>query len=562
MSRLMSECGRRAPWWRHAAGLALLGAATLLAQELPEIREMVDVRVVNVDVVVSDAEGRPVRGLTRDDFELLVDGRRVALDYFSAVAGGSQVESPAERQGMAALPYLAIVYDGRGARPPDARSAAEAVAARLDGLLASTRAVMVLRQGTSLVVEQPMTRDRLRLSAALARLAAPRSPALDAADRKMLLLQLESPDPPRITRESEDELIADRARRLLGQIHLQAEAERFAAEESARQLRSVVRSLGGLSGRKAILLLGQGLRREPAAPLFRLWWSKYSRHAPRIGVFNIEFEMGRARDDQLFSRLADEAKAQRVTFYSHDPAGLRVVGSSAEYASLEANLQLARETEQELDSLVDLAVATGGVGRVRASSIEPLLDEMLNGFGTYYSLGFAPGDRSSGRVEVRLRQPGLRLRYLEQFTVRTAAQELEDATLATLLTAAEDNRLGVAVELGEAERQPDGTFLVPLLIKVPMSRLSLLPRRALHIGRLSFVIVAQAADGGLSRPATGNVPIEIANSELLSAVGRLAGYRLQLRLAAGEQIVAIGVRDEVARQDATVRLVLTLDRDA
>jgi hypothetical protein len=186
-----------------------------------------------------------------------------------------------------------------------------------------------------------------------------------------------------------------------------------------------------------------------------------------------------------------------------------------------------------------------------------LLDEMQNGFGTYYSLGFTPDEIERGRVRVRVRQPDLRVRYLRQFAARTAAQELEEATLATLLTGAEDNRLQVAVDLGKAEPQKDGTFLVSVLIKVPMARVSLLPQRAHHVGRLSFVVMAQTADGALSRPATGEVPIEIANAELLSVMGQIAGYRMKLQTSAGEQILAIGVRDEVAHEDATLRLVLT-----
>ncbi len=140
--------------------------------------------------------------------------------------------------------------------------------------------------------------------------------------------------------------------------------------------------------------------------------------------------------------------------------------------------------------------------------------------------------------------------------MRTAAQELEETTLATLLTAISDNKHDVSVELGDYEQQPDGTYLVPVLIKVPLARLALVPHRSHHVGRLSFVVMARSAGGDLSPPARGEVPIEIANAELLSAMGRMAGYRLQMRVAAGEQTIAIGVRDEVAREDTTLRLVL------
>ncbi len=556
----MHDRRTRAAARRCLGGLAFIAAATAAAQDLPAIVEMVEVRVVNVDVVVADAEGRPVRGLERGDFELRVNGQPVALDYFSPVVegrfAGRESEAGAAAGAPDPMPYLAIVYDGRGARPVNVRRAVETLSERLDELVAGSRGVMVLRQGTSLVVEQAMTSDRELLAAALERLAAARTPALDAASRKLLLLQLENTDPPRIARQAEEDVTADRARQLLGQIRTQAEIERFAAEESNRQLRAVVRSMAGLPGRKAILLLGGGVQQRPAEPLFRLWWSKFSRYAAQIGVANIESEMAASRGARLLERLVDDANAHRVTFYSHDPEGQRVVGSSAEIRSLEANLQVAEETERSLDSLLDLAYATGGVGLVRAPGVGTLLDEMLSGFGSYYSLGFTPGDIERGQVRVKLREPGLRLRYLKHFASRSAARQLEEATLATLLTAAEDNRLEVGVEVGDAARQPDGTFLVGLLIKVPMARLSLLPQRARHVGRLRFVLIAQAADGGLSRPASGEVPIEIANAELLSAIGRMAGYRLQLRAAAGEQVVAIGVRDEIGHQDSTLRLVL------
>lgn len=541
---------------RIFAGAAGLIAGALPAQEPPEIVETVEVRVVNVDVVVSDDAGRPVRGLEREDFELRVDGRPVPLEYFSPIVDGLEVGAAEATAGGSAAPYLAIVYDGRGSRPPRVERAVEELSARLDELLRGTRSVMVLRQDTRLVVEQVMTRDRDRLAAALARLAERRTPALDSADRRLLLSQLEAIDPPTVASEIEDELMAQRADDLLRQIRLQADLERFAAEETSRQLRWVIRAMAGLPGRKAILLLGEGLGVRPANALFRIWWSKFRRLAPRIGIFNIESELGRVRADRLLTGLIEEANVHRVSFYSYDPAGLRVFGSVAEYGSLDSNLQIADETERRLDGLVDLALATGGVGRVQAPSLATVLDDMLNGFTSYYSLGFSPGELERGRVRVLLRQPGLKLRYLRRFASRSAARQLEEATLATLLTAAEDNSLEIGVEIGAGERQGDGTVLVPLLVKVPIVRLSLLPSRARHTGRLSFVVVAQGADGGVSSPATGEVPIEIDNDELLTAMGRMAGYRLRLRTSGGEQTVAIGVRDEVAGRDATVRLVL------
>ena len=549
------------------AGAACFAAVALAAQELPRILETVEVRVVNVDVVVTDAAGRPVRGLERGDFELTVSGRPMEMTYFSSVVEGSRSEADAIGD-RSTLPYLAIVHDGRGSRPAEMRRTIETIWDQLDTLLANTRAVMVLRQDTALIVEQPMTRDRSLLGAALERLATRRAPPLDVSGRELLVMQLEGRLQPQALGGAEAELIADseddvaiqQADNILRQIRQQAEMERRATAESGQQLRLLARSMAGLNGRKAILLLGQGLRRQPAQALYRLWWSKFERYAPRIGVLSIDAEMSQVRTDQLLSQLIDDANAHRVTFYTFDPAGLSAVGGSAAYRSLETSLEMTSETEGMRDSLVDLSLSTGGVAQVRTNDVGLLLDEMLSGFGSYYSLGFTPEGIEHGRVRVRVRHPDLRVRYLRRFSARTAAQQLEEATLAALLTGAEDNRLQVRVDLGDAEPQEDGTFLVPLLIKVPLARISLLPQRTQHVGRLSFVVMAQSADGGLSPPATGVVPIEVANSELLSAMGQVAGYRMRLRTGGGQQILAIGVRDEVAQQDATIQLSLEPDR--
>ena len=63
------------------------------------------VTVVEVDVVVTDKSGRPVRGLRREDFEISEDGSPVEIATFSAVdvpeAPRHSVIPPADRSGSA-----------------------------------------------------------------------------------------------------------------------------------------------------------------------------------------------------------------------------------------------------------------------------------------------------------------------------------------------------------------------------------------------------------------------------------------------------------------------------
>ncbi len=68
----------------------LVSQCILFAQQEPATQQDEVIRVntdlITVPVIVSDTKGQHVAGLTRDEFELRDDGRRVELDYFAAGA--------------------------------------------------------------------------------------------------------------------------------------------------------------------------------------------------------------------------------------------------------------------------------------------------------------------------------------------------------------------------------------------------------------------------------------------------------------------------------------------
>ena len=72
-----------------AAVTVAVGAASQTQQdaagELPDVTFTVDVNYVEVEAVVTDSAGRPVTGLTADDFELYEDGRRQDVSTVSFV---------------------------------------------------------------------------------------------------------------------------------------------------------------------------------------------------------------------------------------------------------------------------------------------------------------------------------------------------------------------------------------------------------------------------------------------------------------------------------------------
>jgi VWFA-related protein len=84
--------------------VSLLCASTVVAQQsqnqLPKLSESIDVRVINIDVVVTDRNGNPVTGLTKDDFELYENGQPKTISNFYEVRAA--VKPPAATTAEAA----------------------------------------------------------------------------------------------------------------------------------------------------------------------------------------------------------------------------------------------------------------------------------------------------------------------------------------------------------------------------------------------------------------------------------------------------------------------------
>src|SRR5687768_2206850 len=74
--------------------LATIVLSLLVASPLPaQLAESIEVRVVNVDVVVTDKSGKPVAGLTVDDFEILEDGKRQKITNFDEIRADARTQT-------------------------------------------------------------------------------------------------------------------------------------------------------------------------------------------------------------------------------------------------------------------------------------------------------------------------------------------------------------------------------------------------------------------------------------------------------------------------------------
>ena len=85
--------------WIALLGLsmALQATAQKPKAEIPVIGETIDVRVVNVEAVVTNPSGQRVPGLSTADFRLLVDGRFAKYSASSTKRPGNRSRIPGPR---------------------------------------------------------------------------------------------------------------------------------------------------------------------------------------------------------------------------------------------------------------------------------------------------------------------------------------------------------------------------------------------------------------------------------------------------------------------------------
>jgi VWFA-related protein len=547
-----------------AAGLLLLCAAAAFAQQKPaqpdvadqDIGEIVNVNVVNVDVYVTDKSGKRIQGLTRNDFEIYENGKRVEVTNFYAVEGGKakmigDEPVPAVQPGQPGPPGVAkapalpedqrlrlIVYiDNFNLHPFNRNRVMRDLRAFLGTKLNRDDQVMLMTYDRELHVRRTFTSDPGLVNDALVDLEKISAQAVHADSERRDAL-----------RNIEDSRSVTEA---MGYARSYAQSTFNDLSFSLNALKEMVSSLAGMPGRKAVLYVSDGLPMIAGEDVYYAVQSKYGEQSTGLTQI-MEFDTSRR-----LTELTATANANRVTFYTIDAAGLRVYSSiSAENATAGQGVYVDSIQISNLQApLQMLAERTGGVAIINANQVGPHLEKLAQDFGTYYSLGYSPPHYGDGRyykIEVKVKQKALQVRHREGYRDKSPDSRMSDGTLAALNFPFEDNPFGVELEFGSPSPRENGHFLVPVVVKIPLGKLVLVPRASSHEARVRLYIAAMDEKGGISDVQQVQLPISIPAADLAAAVGKHYAYSVNLLMRRGDQKVAVGVRDDVAGQSSFV----------
>src|SRR5437762_3775532 len=510
---------------------ALTAVAAAQDQGLPAFREAVEVRVMDLDVVVTDSRGRPVPDLARQYFSVKVDGKPVAIDYFARVEEGAihapdLASAPPERvlaeyrKGEDAyVPRHFLIYVDTGHLAPSNRNRAlealKDLIARL-GPGDTGRVVLFDRRAKDLT---PWTKSKETLLSALSRMDS-------AVGMSRLMTEQQT--------LREIDAFGSRSSRIASARNY-AEQERMEVRQLLNDMGSEVTTLTALPGKKAFVFVSGGFETQPGYAM-----TQYA--AGRFSLSQTDTRNMSAEIDAVIKR----ANASDVTFYTVDARGLTAEGGSASNDDPLANRPgvafIAREDSQAGMQL--RARDTGGLALVNSNDFERGLGRVYQDTSSYYSIGINVS-RLAGTgyrdVKVEVSRPGMTVRARRGYAARSGEQRARDVTQAALRTNVEYRGIPVTLRLAPARKEKK-YYSIPISMTLPASALTFTPQGEGSQAKADIFVGAMDDSGNTSdvgrEEAVFNLPKGAPAQAALT-------YVVTLQTRKGNQRIVVNVQDGV-----------------
>jgi VWFA-related protein len=551
------------PFGRSAAWLALgLAAAAVLAaqspaappppaneplQPTPTFGERIEVRVVNVEVVVTDRQGNRVPGLAPADFRLRVDGKPVPIDYFTEVRGGAAIApepgAPTAVRGLPTLEpgspvgtsYLVLVDDffSVGPRRDTVLRALKDDLARLGP---DDRMAIVAYDGARLDMLTSWTNSPTALSRAITE--ATRRPAF-GLQRAAELRAFETGRFARggglggvtnnrrfdVTTQLDLEELSY-ARRLADQI-----------DHSVQAAASTLRGFASPPGRKVMLLLSGGWPFSPAD------FAVNNNNRP---VLEREVPNG----DKLLRPLEDTANLLGYTVYPVDVQGFEQSAVDAGRQLPLPQQALAVRDDEVRTSFLTVADQTGGRALLAGLRGSPLAAVEAD-TRSYYWIGFTPSfkrDDARHKVAVEVAKSGFKVRtrqgYLDLSQRGEGAMMVESA----MLFGNPPDAPPLPIQLGAVKAVGRREIEVPLTVAIPVGSVTFVPLEGKYVAELEFRAAALDKDG--NRSDVPLVPFKLTVAKQPEA-GKYIPFRTSLRLRKIQQHLTVAILDPLSSKVLT-----------
>jgi VWFA-related protein len=501
------------------------------------------VNLVVVDVEVTDASGRPVKGLKASDFTVLEDGKpqRISSFVYADVEGFASANAAGAGAGQPVVVPVAgspsksdlgpvvrdrrlilLFFDLTSLHTDDLLRAREAAIHYVKDQMSPADLVGVVALGNRLGLLSNFTNDKETLLAALDRL----EPGVDSnlADLASAAAQ-----------EGETGVTEDTGAAWTPD---DTEFNVFNTDRKLEAMQDLAQLLAAIPGKKIVMQFTGGITQT----------GEENRTAVEAAT--------------------DAANRADVSFYSVDARGLfaEIPGGDASHAagtgtSMFSGASVVSQEqmrEDSRDTLETLAADTGGRAFFDLGNLSKAFSQVQEDTDGYYLLGYTPTDtRLNGRwreIKVKMNRRGLHLRYrtgyygpkdFAHFTQEDREQQLLDA----LRSENPVLELPIALETTVFRLNSREVF-VPIAAKLPASTLQWAQKRGSHEDQFDFA--AEVRDAKTGRPVAAlqdTITVRLGSEHYEQYAHRTLLYEGGVILAPGSYLLKF-----VARENDTGRI--------
>ena len=439
-----------------------LAAQNAPAQSTPnpdDYRIKVTSDLVLTNVVVRDKQGNLIRGLGKDDFTVVEDGKPQRLSSFdfenvdallTAGAGGPTVsgtaapmkvigtQKPVNKEEMKNHRLIVLFFDFSAMEPDDIDRAVSAAQKYVDKQMAPADLVAVISLATSMRVDQDFTNDRMRLATILRGYTSGEGQGFQAGDTGTA----------EGTPDTGGSFVAD-----------DSEYNQFNTDRKLQAIQAIAKSLSKIDQKKSIIYFSNGVSRS--------------------GIEN-----------QVELRAAVNTAVQSdVALYTVDVRGLQAFppGGEAQTASLRGRsaysgqsvLDQFNSNADSQETLTTLAGDTGGKAFLDSNDLSGVFSAVQRDTSSYYVLGYrSTNPEMNGKfrhVKVMVNRADLKLEYRKgyygpkdyaHFDKEDREQQMLDELSSEL------PEVDVAVYMAAAYfRLDDAHYYIPVSLIIPGSQI-------------------------------------------------------------------------------------------
>lgn len=475
--------------------VALLLVSPLAAQNigpLPPLTAHVDVQIVNVDVTVTDTDGKPVMNLTKNDFEIFEDGNPQKITNFYIVQNQLVRDNGEPAPQLSGPPSLAevppefrrkvlLLIDNNYIEINERNIALNKIEKYVTSTFGAEWAVGVIGRHPDII--QPFTTDPAAIHAAFDRV------------RKLPTFA----DMHKIDRE----ILSDRTRKWLDlatdydyqrTINFSSREQSFrnfvTVQNTTRAVSELARAHSADVGKKYIVLLTGGMELNTSFGAYE------KRGTQRDG----QLEEMRLDTAKLVDSMVREANAANFTV---NVVNARTRGMQAPQHDVENRSSGIDMTNvlrhgggndpvdvSDVDSApLSVAMGTGGM-YLPSNDVLASVQRIDNVTSNYYSLGYAPshqGDRQYHRIRVNVKRKGVRVANRTGYFDLSGEDRLQEMLHAKATFARNVGVLPVTITVGAPSTSSDDV-VVPVTAALPMEKVTMLPADNGFVGRVHIYL--------------------------------------------------------------------------